>query len=190
MMGLTGRGLVALEGMADLRVFQGLKAAGEVAPAVHLSPARLLDLANARIVPHVRTDRGEPLFHLPQLRRHIARYLTEACPGAPLPLNLRPVVTDPVTIDVPLSLSLVKSRLAEYEPVPACVYFLVGGQEVVYVGQSTKLPVRLQQHREAGKSWERVLYMPLPEAELAAVESAWIRALKPPLNKRRENSAA
>jgi hypothetical protein len=63
------------------------------------------------------------------------------------------------------------------------VYFLIEGTTVVYIGQTRNLAARLLQHTHTGKKWERVLFIPVPVAELLRVEAEWIAALQPPLNR-------
>lgn len=64
------------------------------------------------------------------------------------------------------------------------VYFLVDGAEIIYVGSSTDLESRLQTHisgdRHGGpKTFDRVLWIPLPLAVHPDYEGAFIRALAP-----------
>ena len=61
------------------------------------------------------------------------------------------------------------------------VYFLVANGSIVYVGQSVNVLSRVGSHMES-KIFDQVFYLPLPEAEYDAVESAFIRWLRPPLN--------
>lgn len=163
----------------------GLKTAHEAAPLVRMSITRVQELARAQILPHYRIDGGEPLFHLQSLKEYVRRYLTIAYDGAPLPLDLRPIVFTPATKPVPISLAKIQDRIAEYPAgeMPPCVYFLIEKNQVVYIGQSRNLPSRLSQHDGDGKTWDRVLFMPLPAADLLRVEAEWIAALTPPLNR-------
>jgi hypothetical protein len=41
----------------------------------------------------------------------VRRHLTVKCEGAPLPLDLRPVVLKPVTQSIPMVLTMVQARL-------------------------------------------------------------------------------
>lgn len=61
------------------------------------------------------------------------------------------------------------------------VYFLVAGERVIYVGQSVNVFSRVGSHLES-KVFDRAFYLPLPNAELDLVESAFISWLAPPLN--------
>ncbi|OQW32901.1 MAG: hypothetical protein A4E19_05990 [Nitrospira sp. SG-bin1] len=162
-----------------------LKTAEEVAKVVRLSLDRILELSRAEVLPHFRIDGGEPLFSVPTLKAYVRRYLTVECEGAPLPLDLRPVVLKPVHTSAPLALTMVQDRLCECPAidVPPCVYFLIDRETILYVGQSCNLPARLVQHSQAGRQWERALFLPVPESELLQVEAHWIRALKPSWNR-------
>ncbi len=164
-----------------------IKTAEEVAKVVRISAERILQLSRAQVLPHFRIDGGEPLFSVPILKAYVRRHLTVECEGAPLPLDLRPVVLKPVTESVPIALSMVQERLRECPAidVPPCVYFLIDGETILYVGQSCNLPARLVQHSQIGRQWERALFLPVPELELLRVETHWIRALKPSWNRSR-----
>jgi hypothetical protein len=182
-MGTLGA-LQNIRGAVEGPSLTGLKTAQEVATQVRVSPGRLEELANAMLVPHFRIDGGEPLFSPSSLKRYVQRHLTFICEGAPLPLYLRPVVLTPVRKEVPMALAAIQEQLCESPSVeiPPCVYFLIASGSVVYVGQTRSLAARLVQHMHSGKHWDRVLFVPLPEAELVRVEAYWIAALQPPLN--------
>lgn len=62
------------------------------------------------------------------------------------------------------------------------VYFLRQGEEVVYVGQSKTIMVRIADHL-GKKPFDSVLIMPVPAGELSSVETYWIKKLKPALNR-------
>lgn len=178
--------LLRVYGAVEPPTLSSLKTAEEVASLVRMSADRLRELAAAQIVPHFRVDDGPPLFNLPGLKEYVRRYLTAVCQGEPLPLNLRPVVQQPpAPATIPRALAEIESRVCELPSLdyPPCVYFLVLGVEIVYVGQSRNLPARLAQHREDGKRWERVFYLPAPAECLLQVESQWIKVLQPPLNR-------
>lgn len=178
--------LSRVQGMAALPTLGSLKTAEEVAASVRMSANRLRELAEVDVIPHFRIDDGPPLFSLAGLKDYVRRYLVTVCPGEPLPINLRPVVQQPpAPATIPRALAEVEARLCEIPPLeyPPCVYFLVLKQEIVYVGQSRNLLSRLGQHREDGKCWDRVLYLPVPADRLLEVESLWIKTLQPALNR-------
>lgn len=162
-----------------------LKTAEQVAPSVRLPAERILELSRAQVLPHFRIDGGEPLFYPPMLRAYVREHLITACPGASLPLDLRPVVATPVSRDVPTALTLVRDRLCEWPGIelPPCIYFLITDEAVCYVGQSRNLASRLAQHSNHGRRWDRALFLPVPESDLLRVEREWIRTLQPPWNR-------
>lgn len=181
----TQGALQNIRGAVEGPSLTGLKSAQEVAAQVRISATRLNELADAMIVPHIRIDGGEPLFMLATLKKYVSRHMASVCEGAPLPLYLRPIVLSPVRKEVPLSLAAIHERLCECPAVeiPPCVYFLIEGTSVMYVGQTRNLAARLLQHTHTGKRWERVLFVPVPVADLLQVEARWIAALQPPLNR-------
>lgn len=65
----------------------------------------------------------------------------------------------------------------------SCVYFLVEREEVVYVGQTNNLHVRIRQHRrENSKTFDYVAYVSMAADIAKATESALIRYLCPKYN--------
>lgn len=65
---------------------------------------------------------------------------------------------------------------------PTCgVYFLVQGNEVVYVGQSRNVFVRVSTHAH-GKAFDRYAYVPCSATALDKLESLYIHVLRPRLN--------
>lgn len=63
------------------------------------------------------------------------------------------------------------------------VYLLIDRGEIVYVGRTSDLDVRIEQHQDGGKFFQVVLWRQIPVAEQPNYESALIRALRPRLNK-------
>jgi hypothetical protein len=63
----------------------------------------------------------------------------------------------------------------------SAVYFLMSGQEIVYVGQTTNLYARIGSHRD-DKIWDRILFLIVPREELDATDRRWIAALQPKYN--------
>lgn len=183
-MGMGGA-LQTISGAVESPSLASLKTAEQVAEQVRLSVRRIRELAEAKLLPHFRVDGGEPLFCPTTLKRYVRQHLTVMCEGAPLPLDLRPIVFRPVSQPIPAALAAVQDRLSDCPSIdiPPCVYFLIDSGAVVYVGQSRHLPSRLAQHTQGGKRWERVLFMPVPESELLRVEAQWISALQPALNR-------
>ena len=64
----------------------------------------------------------------------------------------------------------------------SCIYFLCKKQKVVYIGQSTKLFSRLEDH-VTKKDFDDVFFFHCPENQLSEIENALITYLKPKYNK-------
>ena len=67
---------------------------------------------------------------------------------------------------------------------PPCVYFLIEGVEIVYVGQSVNVSARANQHTQ-DKDFSKVLYLPTVKENLDKVERFFIERLQPKYNKER-----
>lgn len=67
----------------------------------------------------------------------------------------------------------------------SAVYFLLNGDEVVYVGKTENLDGRIRAHeRSNGKLFNSVWFRETPPELLAAVERAFIQQIGPKYNKR------
>ncbi len=92
------------------------------------------------------------------------------------------------------------SRVMQPAPTPTerprfvGVYLLLKGEEIVYVGQSTDVEMRLLAHRSSRVrsadrrrwirlSFDRAIWLPLSAEDLSAYEGALIRALTPKYNR-------
>ena len=65
------------------------------------------------------------------------------------------------------------------------VYFLIKEDEVVYVGQSEDVPVRIRSHKHGGLiEFDHVYYLHVNPENLVEVEKYYIRLLKPKRNRR------
>ena len=62
------------------------------------------------------------------------------------------------------------------------VYFLLDGNDVVYIGQSVNVYVRISSH--AGKKFDRYAFIPCSIEALDRLESLYIHLLRPKLNGR------
>jgi hypothetical protein len=60
------------------------------------------------------------------------------------------------------------------------VYFLLDGDEVVYVGQSVNIYKRIAEHKD--KKFDRFAYLPCARDALDKLESIYIHVLQPKLN--------
>lgn len=67
------------------------------------------------------------------------------------------------------------------------VYFLLDGNEVVYVGQSVNVYSRISQHKD--KLFDRYAYVPCRVESLDALESLYIHFLRPRLNYSQQNGS-
>lgn len=67
------------------------------------------------------------------------------------------------------------------------VYFLLDGDEVVYVGQSVNVYSRIGQHTD--KRFDRYAFVPCPVDALNKLESLYIHCLRPRLNGDQRNDA-
>ena len=62
------------------------------------------------------------------------------------------------------------------------VYFLLDGNDVVYIGQSVNVYVRISSH--VGKKFDRYAFIPCSVEDLDRLESLYIHLLRPKLNGR------
>lgn len=65
---------------------------------------------------------------------------------------------------------------------PSGVYFLIEGDEVVYVGMSRRVGERIRQHYCAGRRFSRMAFIEVPDEALRKIEAHYIHALNPPWN--------
>jgi hypothetical protein len=84
--------------------------------------------------------------------------------------------------NVPEILKPIGDELHKYVHVDPCVYFLVQGAEVVYIGQSVNIGSRIHSHLK-DKRFDSVYYVRVHRESLDEFEGALIRALKPCLNR-------
>ena len=73
-------------------------------------------------------------------------------------------------------------RKLKYQSRTCCVYFLIKGNSVVYVGKTAHLLNRIKQHEQL-KDFDSVYYIDrLNESESSRLESLFIRLLSPTSN--------
>lgn len=65
------------------------------------------------------------------------------------------------------------------------IYFLIKGDEIVYIGQSVNIFARMNGH--ANKDYDSVTFVPCDKSELDIMESLYILAYRPKLNGRAGN---
>lgn len=176
----------------------GLRTAEEISEQLRgvVSAARILELAEASYMPCWRID-GKFWFQVGDVKDWLARNVFIEQKGGVYPRVITVTVQSMLgesAQDVPLSLATFSDRLHTLPLVfhPPCVYFLIRGNTVVYVGQSTTLLARISQHLQGPptKLFDRVVYLPIPKAELLRVESAFIAAIKPEYNRNKNGDLA
>lgn len=84
---------------------------------------------------------------------------------------------------IPGDLCFLGSRLLEMPVVKGpVIYSLLKDGRIVYVGQSTRFGARIEEHRESGKIFDRVLFVEAFADTLNELEMVFIRRLAPELN--------
>lgn len=63
------------------------------------------------------------------------------------------------------------------------IYFLMDKSEVVYIGQSINIDLRIAQHKRTDKEFDRTLYLECGAKELDLLEAAHIQEYQPRYNK-------
>ena len=151
-------------------------------------PGRLLELADAALIPHYRID-GRVYFYRAEVLRWLKENLIVRIPGSPLPtaVSVTPIFVRPDDAEVPdvllaltnylLPLSIQSLGFANF----AGVYFLCRDREVVYVGQSKVVAGRVGAHL-GQKTFDFAFCMRVPESDLNYVEGQFISALQPEYN--------
>jgi alkanesulfonate monooxygenase SsuD/methylene tetrahydromethanopterin reductase-like flavin-dependent oxidoreductase (luciferase family) len=137
------------------RLFNGVK--WDEAIDIAAEALRLLD------------DADEEARELAKLRQHY--------PAHELALN---TLSANVTKERLLTADEIIEAAATYEP-PCGIYFLIYGQEIVYVGQSVNVISRMSEHARRIK-FSRYAFAPFPAKHLDLVESLYIHLLRPRLN--------
>ena len=61
------------------------------------------------------------------------------------------------------------------------IYFLVSGQEVVYIGKSENVDNRIKDHRN--RDWDTCYVLRVDKRNVGAVEQALIRCIEPEMNR-------
>ena len=82
----------------------------------------------------------------------------------------------------PLTPRSIVAMAKEYSPVCG-VYFLVKGDDVIYVGQSVNVPARVATHKNNGVEFERWHFIECEPEWLNDLEAAFIAQFSPSLNK-------
>lgn len=147
-----------------------------------VSAERLLQLAKTGFAPCAVIDETDYKFFAKDLMEWAKENLMKIQKAQPLDIkiisNEKPIHSRIPESIFPLSKKLNTLKLH----LGACIYFLIKGTEVVYVGQSTNFHNRIAQHL-SDKDFDGVFYMNLPEESLNDVEQALIWHLKPVYNR-------
>jgi hypothetical protein len=157
----------------------------EAARRCKLTVESLAAWAESGHAPHYFVDGKGPLFSPGEIRCWVSKNLARYCPGKPLPERV--AVLRPVTDDLPPP-ALADLRdlcLLGTGGMVSGVYFLCKGDQVVYVGQSGTVVVRIASHiAERCKDFDhgRVFFLPCPKDQLFAVERRYIELLRPRYN--------
>lgn len=159
----------------------GMKTAAMISEQVGLPEKRILELAEAQYIPHWRLDGGEPMFKVVEVKKWAAINILSRADGKSYPVELRVMVNPPDAVDAPLSIRDIPHLKSVPLGYPAGVYFLVNGDEVVYIGQSVSPLARIGQHKDS-KEYDKAFMIPVPREELDHVEGALIRLFNPVLN--------
>ena len=164
----------------------GLVSSAIIATEVGLPVERVNELADSGYWPHYRFDGGEPMFKKTESKEWAARNLMQKVQGKEPVFTFKVVIQPSAKMKTipPTSISSVKG-LTELTHIlyPPGVYFLVKGDEVVYVGQSVNPMSRVGDHmRQKIDLFDRVYFVPVPQFMLDAVEGGFIKLLSPRLN--------
>jgi hypothetical protein len=140
-------------------------------------PGLFWELADLGWIPSYIVDGRGPYFRPPEVHDFLRVNLSPIKPAAD---SKRPQ-TIPECL-VPLLDSLYELPLDHFRQ-RECIYFLLRGAEVVYVGRTRCLPKCIITHlNEKKEMFDRVVYLPFSEFNLVNAESYFIQSIKPFLN--------
>ncbi len=175
---------VTITNLTLSKVLPQFLTADEISKRCGMSKERIIQLAEADIIPHARIDNGPPLFLITPTMEWIKENALHVQDGQKLPINLVTVVNKkPDFSEVPEELKGIVDKLRKIDILayPPCIYFLIREHKVVYVGQTTSLASRIQSHLN-DKVFDDVLYLPIPRDNLDEVERQFIISLRPEYN--------
>lgn len=160
--------------------------AQDISREVGVPALQLIEWAEQGLCPHFRINGGIPLFRTADVKRWmLAAQVVEECVGVAeaSSFTLRIINNQPHIHDLPTELKSVgKVFDVNKYLLPSGVYFLYLRGELQYVGQSIEPSIRLAQHRNAGKMYDRAFLVPCPGFLMDKFEGALIRHFRPPLN--------
>jgi hypothetical protein len=152
---------------------------------IPVSEDDLEGMAADGLVPHIRWQDGSVVFEWDELEDWFVENWLNYYKGTRVPRILQVAsLTSKAANSYDLPVGLKPMSRALYKIDDKCVlsgvYFLLDGDEVVYVGQSVNVVGRVYQHSE--KKFDRAYYLYVVEDERIQVEDAFIRHFKPKYN--------
>jgi hypothetical protein len=161
----------------------------EASKVVGLDEKRLEELADDKVVPHLRIDGGPPRFHMPTLKAWIEVNLVVKCPGellleTPVEItNIHVSLPSADTAQVPESLrSVIGLRVADFTTQCSGIYFLCKDDDCVYIGQANRVARRIPAHLDE-KDFDRAYYIPVAIRALSQIEDQLNEAVVPKYGK-------
>jgi len=163
----------------------------EASQETMVASGRLLELCESGFAPHLTIDKGPPLFFKKDILRWVKENLIHIEGGKALGeiIAVAPEA-HPKTSSLPKALRTMEHQLYEWTHIEgvSCVYFLCNKGEVVYIGKTTSLGIRLASHI-FNKEFTKTFYIKVPKSELSKTELAFIRILRPKYNEVSKNCA-
>lgn len=191
---------MAFDAQADEKLPSGLLSAEELAERLaksHRCPLpteRIVELANSGHLPCWWWQDGDkrygPYFQISKVKEWlIANLSIREQKGIPFPSKFVVQISSPLrqeavpSSDLPSAIQWMTACLYPVNHALSGVYFLISGNDIVYVGQSVNVASRVGSHfSESSKIFDRAVYLPVPPSDLDSVEMAFIKALWPKYN--------
>ena len=159
--------------------------ASEVAEMTKLSEEKLLEHAQAGFAPCLIID-GQYFFKK-RIFSWVKKHFVKVQKGITFPEKLTIFIDQPAietTMGLPKEIRKLEGlKKYDFWHFPPCVYFLVHGNELVYIGQALHLPKRLFEHQRMGKVFDQVYFLEVPKSELNKIERMFIREIETKYNK-------
>jgi len=161
----------------------GLQTAEYISARTGIEADRLTELANAGYVPHYQLDGKGPFFKVREVQAWVKDNLLQVLTGLPMPTKAIICTQARPQSGVPLRLAGIGGL--QYLPMPipvSAIYFLVFRGEVVYVGQTANVAVRVAHHAASNKEFDEAWFLPMPISQLNQAEMAYIDLFTPRYN--------
>lgn len=156
----------------------------EAAIETLISEDRLIQYAKSGYAPCLIIDDTTIMFFKKDLMEWVKKVVCKIQMPQQIDSSVRIIVNKEASFhSIPESLLAMNGKLKTFDTVEGVpvIYFLIQNDEVVYVGQSSNLTLRVATHRDQ-KEFDRVLYFFHPQDLLNHTEAALIRYLKPKYN--------